>query len=183
MESRSLDIERNRQDSLYVMPWVAGRPRGYYFVAHPLEINASPATVWGVVKSIDQYQNFSNGSVTASLPQHELKVNNTIHLVLYQDKLIGKFIPASDERISLLDDEKYVVAWERELPFKGGMTECYRLLEPIDEGRRTRSHIALKIPGFAGFFTNTFLKKSVEGAFNDVNAGIKKAAEEHQPMI
>lgn len=177
METRNDGITLNKLESLKLIPWVAGRPDGYYFVANPLEINAPPAIVWDLVKSVSQYNHFSNGSITVTLPQGELKVDNAIHFALYKHQPIGTLIPDSDEIISVVDDQNYIVAWERTIPFSG-TTECYRVLEPLDEGRKTRSHIALKIPGFAGFFTNKMLKQPIEGAFNDVNEGIRRAAEE-----
>lgn len=175
-KSRNDSLEQNKQESLKHIPWVTDRPDGYYFVANPLDINATPDVVWNIVTKIDEYKNFSNGCIFASIPQGELKVNNTIHLVLYPNQCVGTFIPASDERISVVDNENHVVAWERALPF-GGATECYRVLEPLEGGNKTRSHIALKIPGSVGFFTHHLLKNKIEDAFNQVNQGIKTAAE------
>ena len=182
MKSRNDNLEQNKQESLKHIPWVTGRPDGYYFIASPLDINATPAAVWDMVKKIDGYNHFSKGSITASIPQGELKVNNTIHLVLYPNQCVGTFIPASDERISVVDNENHVVAWERALPF-GGTTECYRVLEPLDGGNKTRSYIALKIPSFVGFFTHHLLKNKIEDAFNLVNHGIKNEAERQEASL
>ncbi|HTM62931.1 MAG TPA: SRPBCC family protein [Gammaproteobacteria bacterium] len=170
-------ISSQRCESFKQIPWVQGRSAGYYFAAKPLVINASPDAVWQAVKNVSDYSQYSNGALTASLNQGVLSVNNYIHLVLYANQAIGKFIPASDERISVVDDEHHVLAWERNLPLKSGFSECYRVLEPIDDGRATRSHVALKIPGMAGFFTHLFYKKEIENAFDRVNEGIKVAIE------
>lgn len=176
MKTRS---ECHQQESFENIPWVVGRPEGYLFAANPLEINASPSTVWEMIKNVGEYQHYSQGAVTASLPDGVFGVGATIHLVLYKDECVGKFIPSSDETISVVDEQNHIAAWERGLP-GGGHSECYRVLEPLENGARTRSHIALKIPGFAGFFTHGLLKDKIEHAFNQVNQGIKQAAEEQE---
>lgn len=176
METRSSDTESSKHDTLRRIPW-EGKGKGYYFVAEPLVINAAPEVVWGLVKSVDQYHVFSNEAVQVSLPQGDIKVGNTIHFVLYKNQPIGKLIPESDEKISVLDDERHILAWERAVP-GGRRTESYRVLESLDEGRKTRSHIALRIPGCVGFFTSVLMKKKLEDTFNTINNGIKKAAEE-----
>jgi Polyketide cyclase / dehydrase and lipid transport len=164
------------------VPWVANRPDGYHFAAEPLEINAAPDVVWNLMKSIDRYSEFSNGSIRAHVVQGELKTGNTIHFVLYPNKAIGKFMPESDETINMVDDENHIVGWERRLPGYGE-SECYRVLEPLEDGKKTRSHIELKIPGFVGFFTNALYKNAIQDAFNELNQGIKRAAEEQQNKI
>lgn len=165
------------KDVIKHIPWVVGRPDGYYFLADPLLIDAPPATVWELVKNVGEYHHYSHETILASLPQGELKVGNTIHLVLYPHACVGNIIPASDERISVVDDEHHILAWERATPF-GGSTECYRVLESVDDGRKTASYIALKIPGSVGFFTSHLLKAKIEAAFNRVNQGIKEEAEQ-----
>lgn len=173
---------QSRKDAIKHIPWVVGRPDGYYFLADPLIIDAPPATVWELVKNVGEYHHYSHETIVASLPQGELKVGNTIHLVLYPRECVGKIIPASDERISVVDDEHHILAWERATPF-GGSTECYRVLEPVEDGKKTESFIALKIPGFTGFFTSHLLKSKIEGAFNQVNHGIKDEAERKEHSL
>jgi len=124
-----------------------------------------------MIKNVGEYNHYSHGAVSTSLPDGPFAVNSTIRMVLYKDECVGKFIPASNEKITVLDEEKNIVAWEREIP-SGGSTECYRVLEPLDGGTRTRSHIALKIPGFVGFFTHGLLKEKIENAFIQVNHGM-----------
>lgn len=177
MQVRTQDIEQDTSISFGHIPWVAGRPDGYYFTAVSLDINAPVQTVWDLVKNVGEYDNFSHGAVIASLPQGELKVGNSIRFVMYPYDLIGCFLPVSTEQISVVD-ERRVLAWERKVPFPfSGTTECYRVLEPLDEGRKTRLHNALKIPGWSGFFTHHLMGGKIKEAFNRVNQGIKDRAE------
>lgn len=165
----------SRLDSIKKTPWAAGRPDGYYFVSNPLVINAAPDAVWRQVKDVERYFEFSHGAVKASLPQGELKVGNIIHLIFSPGTFVGKLVPESDEMISLVDDANHIVAWE--CPVPGGTTECYRVLEPLEDGKQTRLHITLKIPGAAGFFASALLKRKMEEAFNQLAEGIKQEAE------
>lgn len=167
----------NKLSTLGHIPWSTAKLDGYFFVGDPVVINAAPEVVWEIVKSIDRYNELSNGAITASLPEGELKVNNTISMKLYKDSIKGNFIPLSNEKISVVDNEKHILAWERKLPLDGGATERCQVLEPLDDGKKTKSYIALNVPGKIGFFTNMFLKQSIEDAFNLINNGIKEAAE------
>ena len=176
-------MQSNANDTINHIPWVTSKLTGYFFLAEPLIINASPDVVWSIVKDVEKYHDYSKGCLTASLPHGELKVDNAIHLVLYEGKPVGHFIPASMEKITVVDDQKHILAWQRPAPFHSGNTECYRVLKPVDDGKKTILYLALKIPGSAGFFTSALLKKRIEHAFNEVNEGIKAAAEQKQLEI
>lgn len=163
------------QSTLDHMPWIKTRKHSAkYFSGKSVEINASPATVWELVKDIKNYHLYSKEKITAYVEGEPL-VNKTISMQLYKNQTIGKFFPTSHERISIVDDERKIIGWERVLPFSG-ITERYQVLEETKEGK-TYSHIALKIPGAIGFFTNIFMKKWINEAFTEINIGIKEAAE------
>lgn len=175
MKKKTSEIMNNH------IPWVQGRPNGQFFIANPIIINATPDLVWDDATRIDKYAQLSKGEINASLPQGELKVGNIIHLELLGNQLLGKFVPASNEKITVVDNVKYTLAWERELPCHGGTTERYLVLEPRDNGKKTEAYLALKIPGSIGFFTKA-LKKNIEAAFNELNNGMKEEAEMKQLM-
>lgn len=157
------------------MPWIEGRT-GYLFQSTPVEINADPTTIWALVKDPNHYYEHSNGAIWAHV-EGEVAVHKKISFKLFKDKLVGKFIPRSNEKISAADDKALAIGWERKLPF-GGTTERYQVLEPSSDGTKTMSYIALKVPGIIGFFTNLVLKKTIESSFNELNSGIKESAEE-----
>jgi hypothetical protein len=171
-----------QDESIKHMPWVKSKKSSaYYFQSEPLKINATPEVVWEVVKDIENYDKYSNGTIRAHV-DGEPQVNKTIALDLYKNQLLGIMIPSSKERISIVDNERKILGWERDLPLCSGTTERYQVLETDDE-QNTKSYIALKIPGRVGFFTNLVLKKPIEDAFNKINKGIKEAAEEKQQLL
>jgi hypothetical protein len=67
-------------------------------------INATTDEVWAIEKDVKHYEKFSDYAVGAKL-QGDLEVNKTIVLDLYTNKLIGKVIPTSKERISIVDEK------------------------------------------------------------------------------
>ena len=101
---------------------------------------------------------------------------SSYHLELYKNACLGKLIPSSDETITVVDNDKHILGWSRRLP-DGSTTERYQVLESTDNGNKTKSSIALKMPGMFGFFTHAMLKNQIETAFNILNAGIKNNAE------
>lgn len=167
---------KSNSSTLDHMPWIKNRKSSAkYFVGDSVEINASIDKVWEIVKDIENYHVYSNGKIIAHV-EGKPEVNKTISLQLYKKQKIGMFFPISRERISVVDEDKKVIGWERVLP-GGGITERYQVLKTTQEGK-TKSHIALKIPGTVGFFTNLTLKKWINDAFTEINRGMKKAAEQ-----
>jgi hypothetical protein len=158
----------------------------YYFHAKPLEIAASPADVWKYVLAVDQYHLFSHGAITAyvdGVPEE----HKSIGLDLYKGQLLGLLIPHSDEVITLVDANQYIIGWQRKL-MCAGFTERYQWLEPtIDKttgAEKTLSYIALKVPGLLfGGGSKLLFGKYIEGAFDLLNAGIKEEAEKAAPKI
>lgn len=167
---------RNQDAPIKHMPWVKNRTDSAYYFQSEQKIDATPEVVWAFVKDIENYAKYSSGTITAHV-DGEPKVDKTIAMDLYKDQPLGKAIPTSRERISIVDEKHNIIGWERILPLGSGITERYQVLEPIEGGKKTMSYIALKIPGSVGFFTNLFLKKPIENAFDEINKGIKKAAE------
>lgn len=179
MKDRKPDLSRNH------MPWVKGRTdNARFFESKPIEIDATPEVVWEFVNDIENYDKYSKGKITAHVEDKDKQpeVNKTIAMDLYKDECLGKFIPTSRERISVVDEGKKTLGWERVLPANGGITERYQVLESIGDGHKTMSYIALKIPGAVGFFTGV-LKSSIESAFDEISKGIKAAAEEKQRSL
>ncbi|TAL61904.1 MAG: hypothetical protein EPN84_07200 [Legionella sp.] len=157
------------------MPWEKKNP-GYIFQAKPLVINASPEKVWFDVRDPNTYYQHSQGAIWAHV-NGPVEVNASISFKIFKDKLIGKFIPQSYERICAVNDSKKIIGWKRVLPLGLGTTERFQVLEPSEDGQSTNSYIALRVPGLVGFFTNCFLRGTIESSFNELNNGIKQSAE------
>lgn len=154
------------------MPWIKGR-QGYIFQSKPVCIDADRETVWNLVRNPNGYDQLSHGAIWAQVS--EVQVNKRISFKLFRHRAIGFFIPQSDEIITKVDPQETTIGWERKFPLVGS-TERYQVLERTEDGR-TMSYIALKVPGIVGFFTNLFLKSTVEESFNALTDGIKVAAE------
>lgn len=183
MQDRKEDLSKDH------MPWVK-RPKEStpcyfqfkpsYFQSGPREINASPDVVWEFVKDIENYDKYSNQTIVAHIEEKDKQpaVGKHISMTLYDKDcmVLSRAGIPSVEKISVVDEQKKVIGWERELP-GGEVTERYQVLEPTDGGKKTRSYIALRIPGCVGFFTSP-LKGTIEKAFNEINKGIQKAAED-----
>jgi hypothetical protein len=160
------------------MPWKNKDDSDYIFETDPIVINATPEIVWEYVKDINNYATYSKDAVTAHV-DGKPEAGKSITLELYKNTCAGKFIPTSVETISVVDEAKKIIGWGRPLlPCSSAKTERYQVLEPIDNGKKTLSSIAVRIPGVIGFFTNCMMKKQIENAFTDINEGIKKAAEQ-----
>jgi hypothetical protein len=159
------------------MHWVKGRD-GYLFQTQPLKINASPGTVWAYAKDPNHYFQNSHGAVWAYV-DGPVAPQSPITLKLFKDKWIGKIIPTSNEIISIADDTNTTIGWERKLPFFGGTTERYHVLESSSDENTTMSYIALKVPGPIGFFSKVFLNGTIKKSFKELNNGIKESSENH----
>ena len=157
------------------MPWI-NHKKGYLFKTQPIEINASPAIVWAYVKDPNHYYQYSDGAVWAHV-DGPVAPQSPIVLKLFKDTWLGKLIPTSHEIISEVNDTNTTIGWQRPLPI-GGFTERYQVLEPSDDGKKTISYIALKIPGPVGFFSKVFMKGTIEKSFKELNEGIQDAAED-----
>lgn len=144
------------------------------FEAKPIIINAPLETVWTVVKNVNQYYKISNGAVSAYV-EGDLQVGKNILLELYKDQTIGKFIPKSNETISLVDDEHKILSWVKKLP-DGSYTERFQLLQKVSD-TQTRSSIVVRIPGVLGKMTKKTLGSVINKALVELNIGIKRAAE------
>lgn len=155
------------------MPWIQGR-RGYIFQSKPMRIDADRERVWQLVSKPNEYDQLSHGAVWAQV-NGEVLVNKRISFKLFRHRTIGFFIPQSDEIITKVDPQAKTIGWERKFPLLG-TTERYQVLEANEDGS-TMSYIALKVPGIVGFFTNLFLKSTIEESFNALTDGIKVAAE------
>jgi len=140
-----------------------------------------PKDAWKLVRSPERYYELSHGAVWAHV-NGEVAEKSSISFKLFKDKLKGKLIPQSYEVITKADDEKMTIGWERKLPF-AGTTERYQVLEATADGEQTLSYIALKVPGVIGFFTNCFLKSTIEQSFNDLSDGIKVRAEQSAGIV
>ncbi|KTD77161.1 hypothetical protein [Legionella waltersii] len=153
-----------------------------YFFAKPVAINATTEEVWALEKDVKRYEQLSDHAVRARV-KGELEVDKTIQLDLHTNTFIGKLIPTSNERISVIDEKNKVLGWERKFPFIKSPTERYALLEEDpNDPNKTIAYIGLKVPRQIGFFTNLFLKYSIEHAFDKLNNGIKTEAERHNPI-
>lgn len=147
----------------------------YLFRTEPLEIDANIEEVWSVIKNIENYNKLSEGAITAHV-NGAIEIGKKIELDLYKNKLVGKFIPHSSETITMVDNDKKVIGWQRELPGSNSHTERYHFLEKIGENK-TLSSIVLHIPGIIGLITNNLIHGMTVDAFNSLNAGIKKESE------
>jgi uncharacterized membrane protein len=166
---------KSSQSTIQHMPWVQTRTsKAKYFVGQSVEIDAPIGIVWEIVKDIENYHVYSKGKITAHV-EGKPAIDKTISMKLYKNQMIGKLIPTSNERISIVDEMHKIIGWERVLP-GGNVTERYQVLEESKEGK-THSHIALKVPGKIGFFTHISLKKWINDAFTEINLGIKEEAE------
>lgn len=144
------------------------------FNAGPIDINANIHDVWRIVKNVEDYNRISHGAITAHV-DGQIASGKIIALELYKDTCTGKFIPKSKELVTVVDDDRKMLAWVRELP-DGEYTERYQLLEKISE-TKTRSSIVLRIPGPIGKLTKLTLGKVINHALQDLNDGIKAEAE------
>lgn len=161
------------------MPWK--NPAGkYIFQTTPLEINAPIETVWKYVLDIPDYYTLSNHAIYATV-DGKPEVGKTISMQLYRDKTLGKiFFGTSNETITELNDKNKTIGWERDLKCSG-TTERYQVLIPSEDGKKTTSYIALKIPGIVGCVSSIgVFKNSIQSAFKQINEGIKIAAEKEE---
>lgn len=142
----------------------------------PLEINATPEAVWEVIKQVEDYQRLSKGAITAHV-NGTIAVGKFIDIILYKDQWIGKFLPASKELITTVDEDNKILCWQRELPYGAGHTERYQILERTADNK-TLSTIILRIPGVIGSVTNVVLKQKIAEAFKLLNEGIKVEMEQ-----
>jgi hypothetical protein len=155
--------------------WVkSGKGSHYIIQTDPLDINADVESVWRVVKRVAGYERLSHGEIIAHV-DGVLKPGKEIKFIIAKDKFVGSMIPQSDEMVTVVDDEKKVVGWERELP-GGAHTERYQVLEALSENK-TRSYIGLQMPGAIGFFAKTFLGDTIRHAFKALHEGIKEEVE------
>lgn len=144
------------------------------FNSGSLDIDANIETVWQVAKNVEDYNRLSNGAITAHI-EGPIMPGKTIQLWVYKDKFVGKFIPPSTETITIVDEDRKILAWMRKLP-DGKFTERYQFLEKISDNK-TRSTIVLYIPGLIGEITKHTLGETITKAFIELNDGIKKEAE------
>lgn len=159
--------------------WVKGEPtEGYVYSAPPLEIDADIETVWEVVKDIEHYGDYSDGAYVAHV-EGELAVGKTIGLDV-RGKGCVKQLPHSDEIINAIDDEHKIIGWKRDIKTLSEPTKRYQLLEPVAEGK-TKSYIAVRIPGWIGFLSKMpIIKDTIVSGFTELNQGIKQEAEQRQ---
>ena len=180
MLDRSLLLaDDENHDRINKAAWVkTGQTTGYLFQALAQEIDADIETTWEVVKDVQHYHNFSNGSITVQ--NHEVKEGAGIGFdIRVRGSCADSTLPHSDEIISIVDDKNKILGWERILPLTPEPTERYHMLEPSpDDPKKTRSYIGLRVPGVIGFFTNLLYKKIIKDAFNDLHVGIKQEAEQ-----
>ncbi len=146
----------------------------FEFSSGPIEINAPIESVWEIVKNVNDYNKLSKGAITAEI-DGPIAPGKKIKLSLYKDKIVGKIIPTSSETVSLVDENRKILAWIRKLP-DGHYTERYQLLEKVSD-HQTRSFIVLRIPGIVGSITKTTLGQLINNAFQELNFGIKSKAE------
>lgn len=144
------------------------------FLSGPVDIHANIEKVWTITKTVNDYNRISNGAITANV-DGVIEAGKIITLELYKDKIIGKFIPKSEETVSVVDDDHKLIAWVRKLP-DGSYTERYQILEKVSDNV-TRSTIILHIPGPIGVITKATYGKLIDSAFEDLHVGIKKEAE------
>ncbi len=147
------------------------------YVAGPIEINAGIEKVWLVTKDVEKYNSISHGAVTVHV-DGEVVPGQIIKLSLYKDTCLGKLIPESNETITIVDNDRKMLAWMRELP-DGKFTERYQVLEKISENK-TRSTIVLRIPDPIGSITKATLGKVIDSALTELNNGIKHEAEQYK---
>lgn len=180
LADRMLEQPEEEEVSIKDISWVktARSTTGYIFQALTQDIKADIETTWQVVKDVQHYQTFSNGSVTVQ--NQEVKEGAAIGLdICVKGSCTDSKLPHSDEVISVVDDKNKILGWKRNVLFTSELTARYHILEPSpDNPKQTRSYIALRIPsGIVGFFSDLIYKKVIEQAFNDLCAGIKQEAE------
>lgn len=156
--------------------------KNYLFVSDPLEINADPKIVFEIVLKLDQYYNISNGAITAEILGENKKLipdKTKIKLRLYKDRFIIPIgITATVIVADQINDNCWVIGWGSLFP-TGAVNQRYHIMERLPNNK-TRSYIGEKNPGVIGFLTYKLLRKTIENAFNELNAGIKKSAEKFQ---
>lgn len=173
---QSMSLLLHAENAHENVDWVKGEPTdGYVFSTPPLEIDADIETVWKVVKEVERYDEISDGAYIAHV-DGELEVGKKIELDVHSEGCVKK-LPHSSEEINALDDEYKLLGWQRKLPLTSNPTERYQLLEALPDNR-TKSYIALRVPGAIGFFTKVALKGTIETAFGKLHQGIKQESEE-----
>lgn len=144
------------------------------FSAGPIEINANIENVWRVAKNVEDYNRISHGAITAHV-DGPIAPGKNILLELYKNTWVGKFIPKSNEIITVVDDEHKILSWIRKLP-GGNYTERYQLLEKLSE-TKTRSSIIVRIPGLLGTITKQTFGNVINDALRELNDGMKAESE------
>lgn len=157
--------------------WVVNKKtKGHTFFAKPIVINAPIEAVWALEKDVEHYEDFSDHAVRAHV-DGPVAVGKNIRLDMYTNECIGKIMSPSHERISVVDEERKILGWERQLPLSKP-TERYAVLERSAENPdQTVAYIGLKVPGITGFFSHLLFKRRIEKAFDRLNEGFKKEAE------
>lgn len=151
--------------------------RQYVFKSEVIDIYARPEKVWELVKNLSRYHEFSKGKLAITL-QDELQSGTQIKITLFQDEVLGRFLPVTTATVNIVNDADKILGWQRPLPFGSGHSDHYHVLQPLPDGRGVRSYDAVYIPGRAGFFTDKTIRRKFENAFTELNQGIKREAEQ-----
>ncbi|STX51565.1 retinol dehydrogenase [Legionella busanensis] len=147
----------------------------YLFYSQPVDIKASGATIWKLMTDINHYKDISHAAIDAHL-EDNLVAGNSIKLKLFPDSNKGKLIPAVTEKITVVDEEAKILGWSLPLPQGLGCTQRYHVIEPINDNK-CHSYIVDHIPSAVGFFSNLFIRKTINESFTQLNHGFKERAE------
>jgi hypothetical protein len=172
-----------KQNEPQDVSWVVNRKtKGYTFFAQPVVINAPIDAVWALEKDVEHYEEFSDHAVRAHV-DGPVAIDKPIRLDMYTNECIGKIMSPSHERISVVDEERKVLGWERKLPLSKP-SERYAVLErSSDNPNQTVAYIGLKVPDITGFFSHLLFKRRIEKAFDRLNEGFKREAESMDKMV
>jgi hypothetical protein len=160
----------------YGVGWVKTDDGSKHVLRSPaLDIQAPIDAIWPIVIDVNNYEQLTHGDVKAHI-DGELLRGAVISFQMFSNSCTGSLMGTSVERINLIDHEMKIVGWSRHLPISDSITERYHILVPLGPNL-TRSYIALKMPGFVGCTSKLLFGKTILKAFDEINQGIKAAAE------
>lgn len=155
--------------------WVFDRHADGIFVrAKTVDIDAPIETVWRIITDVNSYEQITHGEARAHM-DGPMQVGAPITLQVRPNSCTGTLMGPSKETIQVLDPKLHILAWTREVPLHMGHTERFQILVPM--GDKTRSFIALKLPGVVGLFTKATFGHTIEQSFNALQRAFKHEAQ------
>ncbi len=172
-DAKADDSKNDKSQSVDHMPWEAGTWDAV-FQSQPKLINASLPKVFALIKSVDRYSEFSDHQIDASI-DGKVEIGNTLHVSTNTGAWIEKCLPKSDETITeLKETESYAaISWDRDVGCKSYSRRSTVLVSTPDG--KTNVYVALRVPGFSGFFTKMTMP-NIPTAFDKFLNGIDKVA-------